>query len=214
MISVLMFLVIDITGIIIIVIASILALSLIGVFINNRKYKRRYLRYYRQLDKTINKKFNGNMLVEDLINKYTVDNTNTYKSLKSKGKRITKKYLDYYVNKLPELVLLKSFTSADKNRSELVIYVLDENDRILFKWEKDKKVKGLIKAINKYQMLTPMIAYLYELPLSINEDNPYRLTNHENDNLLAYDIVKNSKKMQKRYKERKPKDKKKKKKKK
>jgi len=84
----------------------------------------------------------------------------------------------------------------------------------LYQWEKEKKVKGLIKAINKYQMLTPMIAFLYELPLSINENNAYRLTNHENDNILAYDIVKNSKKLQKQYKERKIKDKKKKKKKK
>ncbi|MDT8336817.1 MAG: hypothetical protein RQ856_03195 [Candidatus Izemoplasmatales bacterium] len=198
--SILRFLALDITGIIIIVVAGILALSLLGIIITRRKYKVRYHRFYKRFDKTINKKYNGNMLIEDLINKYTVDNTNTYKSLKRKGKNLTKRYLEYFYKNLPEQVLLRSYTSADKNKSELILLVLDNNERVLYQWEKSKKVKGLIKAINKYQMLTPMIAFLYELPLNINESNPYRLVNHENDNILAYDIVKNSKKVQKKFK--------------
>ncbi|MBN2892389.1 MAG: hypothetical protein JXL97_11015 [Bacteroidales bacterium] len=198
--NILRFLALDITGIIIIVVAGILVLSLLGIIITKRKYKARYRRFYKNFDKTINKKYNGNMLIENLINKYTVDNTNTFKSLKSKGKKLTKKYLEYFYKNLPEQVLLRSFTSADKNKSELIILVLDDNERVLYQWEKSKKVKGLIKAINKYQMLTPMIAFLYELPLNINENNPYRLVNHENDNILAYDVVKNSKKVQKKFK--------------
>ncbi len=198
--STLRFLTLDITGIIIIVVAGILALSLLGIIITRRKYKVRYRRFYKRFDKTINKKYNGNMLIEDLINKYTVDNTNTYKSLKRKGKTLTKRYLEYFYKNLPEQVLLRSYTSADKNKSELILLVLDDNERVLYQWDKSKKVKGLIKAINKYQMLTPMIAFLYELPLNINESNPYRLVNHENDNILAYDIVKNSKKVQKKFK--------------
>lgn len=200
-------LVIDITGIIIIAIVAILSLSLLGIVLSRRKYKVRYNRFYRKMDKTIVKKYNGNMLIEDLINKYTVDSTNTYKSLKSKGKNITKRYLEYFFKNLPELVLLKSFTSSDKNRTELVIMVLDDNERLLYHWEKSKKVNGLIKAINKYQMLTPMIAFLYELPLNINESKPYRLINHDNDNILSYDIVKNMKKLNKQAKVKKTKKK-------
>jgi len=159
------------------------------------------------MDKTIVKKYNGNMLIEDLINKYTVDSTNTFKSLKRKGKNVTKKYLEYFFKNLPELVLLKSFTTSDKNKSDLVIMVLDDNERLLYHWEKSKKVKGLIKAINKYQMLTPMIAFLYELPLNINENKPYRLINHDNDNIISYDIVKNMKKINKQAKAKKTKNK-------
>lgn len=198
---------IDTTGIIIIAIVVILLLSLLGIFLSKRKYKVRYNRFYRRMDKTIVKKYNGNMLIEDLINKYTVDSTNTFKSLKRKGKNVTKKYLEYFFKNLPELVLLKSFTTSDKNKSDLVIMVLDDNERLLYHWEKSKKVKGLIKAINKYQMLTPMIAFLYELPLNINENKPYRLINHDNDNIISYDIVKNMKKINKQAKAKKTKNK-------
>ena len=200
-------LVIDTTGILIIAIVVILSLSLLGIVLSRRKYKVRYNRFYRRMDKTIVKKYNGNMLIEDLINKYTVDSTNTFKSLKRKGKNLTKRYLEYFFKNLPELVLLKSFTSSDKNRTELVIMVLDDNERLLYHWEKSKKVKGLIKAINKYQMLTPMIAFLYELPLNINESKAYRLINHDNDNILSYDIVKNMKKINKQARVKKSKKK-------
>jgi hypothetical protein len=84
---------------------------------------------------------------------------------------------------------------------------MDENERLLYQWNKSKKVKGLIKAINKYQMLMPMIAFLYELPLNINESKPYRLVNHDNDNILSYDIVKNTKKFNKKHKKVKTKEK-------
>ncbi|PKK95463.1 MAG: hypothetical protein CVV60_01240 [Tenericutes bacterium HGW-Tenericutes-5] len=203
MASFLNFLALDLKGIIIIVVIAILVLALLGIIISNRKYKVRYNRFYKKFDKTINKKYNGNMLIEDLINKYTVDGTNTFKSLKRKGKNITKKYLEYYQKNLPEQVLLKSFTSPDKNRSELIIIVLDDNDRVLYKWDKSKKIKGFIKVINKYQMLTPLIAFLYELPLNINENKDYRLINHDNDNVITYEIVKNIKKVPKKYKNKK-----------
>ncbi len=197
------FLAIDATGIIILVVVGLLVLSLLGIIITRRKYKMRYKRFYRKLDKTINKKYNGNMLIEDLINKYTTDSTNTFKSLKRRGRNLTMKYLEYYTKNLPELVLIRSFTTPDKNRCELAIMIMDENERLLYSWDKSKKIKGLIKAINKYQMLTPIIAFLYELPLNINEGKPYRLINHDNDNILTYDIVKNTKKLDKQAKNKK-----------
>ena len=196
----LLFLALDTQGIIILSVIALLILVLLGIIISNSQYKARYRSYYKGIDKDINKKYNGNMLIENLVNKYTKDNTNTYKSLKQKGKALTKKYLNYYFTKLPELVLLKSFISSDKNKSELIIYLMDENERLLYQWDKSKKVKGLIKAINKYQMLMPMIAFLYELPLNINESKPYRLVNHDNDNILSYEIVKNTKKFNKKHK--------------
>jgi len=52
-------------------------------------------------------------------------------------------------------------------------------------------------------MLTPMIAFLYELPLNINENKDYRLINHDNDNVITYEIVKNINKVPKKYKNKK-----------
>jgi hypothetical protein len=195
-----MFLNLQLKEILIIAVAAILVVLLLVIIINSGKHKRRYQRYYRSVDKIINKKYNGNILVENLINKYSTDNTNTFKSLKRKGKSLTKKYFEYYIKALPELVELKARISPDKNRNQLVVYIINDHDRVLYQWDNTKKLKGLIKSINKYQMLTPMIAFFYELPLNINEANPYRLINHDNDNVLAYEIVKNTKKNAKKLK--------------
>lgn len=193
----------DLQTIIIIAVVGILLIIFITVMINKGKYKARYNRFYRKFDKIITKKYNGNMLIEELINKYTIDRTNTFKTLKRKGKKLTKKYLEYFYKNLPEQVMLKSFISPDKSRNQLIIMILDENEKVLYHWDKSKKVKGLIKAMNKYQMLTPIIAFLYELPLNINEGAPYRFVNHENDNIITYDVVKNAKRSKRKFKQKK-----------
>ncbi len=184
-------------------IVGIALIILIAALINKGKYQARFNGFFKRMDKTITKKFNGNVLIETLLNGLTIDDTNTYKSLKGRGKSKVKKYFEYYVKNLPELVIFKSFISPDKNKNQLVILILDEYDKVLYKWDKSKKVKGLIKASNKYQMLTPIIAYLSELPLNIKEGAPYRFVNHDNDYRITYDIVKNAKNIKKKQKEKK-----------
>lgn len=193
----------DFTTVIIIFVGIIVAIILLAVFINRGKYAARYKRFYRKMDKTINKKYNGNLLNEDIINLYQRDQTNTYKSLKGKGKRRVKKYFDYYVKNIPEQVLLKSFTTSDKNKNQIVISLLDEQDKVLYRWYNKRKVKGLLKACDKYQMLNAYIAFLFELPLNIHEGAPYRFINHDNEYVLTYSIVKNPKKRKRKEKERK-----------
>jgi len=187
----------------IIVVVGLVVLGIIVMMINKGKYQARFNGFYKRMDKAITKKFNGNVLVENLLNTYVTDDTNTFKTLKSKGKSKVKKYFEYYVKNLPELVVYKSFISPDRNKSHLVIMILDENDKLLFKWDKSKKVNGFIKAANKYQMLTPIIAYLSELPLNIKESAPYRFVNHDNDYRITYDIVKNAKNVKRKQKEKK-----------
>jgi hypothetical protein len=193
---------IELNTIIIIAVIAILVIILLAVLINKSKYKARYKNFYRRMDKAITKKFNGNMLIEDLINRYSIDNSNTFKSLKSKGRKKTKKYLEYFYKNLPELVMLKSFISPDKNKNQLIILFLDENNKVIYHWDKSRKVKGLIKAINRHQMLNTLIAFLYELPLNINEGAPYRFVNHENECTITYDIVKNPKKTKRKMKQK------------
>jgi hypothetical protein len=182
---------------------GIAVIILLAVFINKGKYQARFTAFYKRLDKAVTKKYNGNILIESLLNAYVTDDTNTFKSLKAKGKRKVKSFFEYYVKNLPELVMYKSFISPDKNKNQLAIMLLDEYDKLLFKWDKSKKVKGLIKASNKYQMLTPIIAYLSELPLNIKEGAPYRFVNHDNDYRITYEIVKNVKQLKKKQKEKK-----------
>ncbi len=180
----------DITTVIIIAVAVIVVVIILALVFNSSKYMSRYKKYYRRMDKVISKKYNGNLLNEDIINTLARDQTHTFKSLNGKGKRKVKKYFEYFVKSLPELVMYKSFTSSDKNKNQIVILLLDEYDKVLYKWYKKRKVKGFIKASDKYQMLNAFIGFLFELPLNIHEGAPYRFTNHDNDYILTYKIVK------------------------
>lgn len=191
------------TMIIIVAVGVIAFLIFLAIMINKGKYAARYKRFYKKMDKAITKKFNGNLLNETLINSLTKDNTNTYKSLKGKGKRQVKKYLEYYTKNLPELVFLKGFISADKKKNQLVILFLNEMDKVVYRWEKSRKTRGFIKAVNKYQMLTPLIGFLYELPIHVNEGVPFRMTNHDNGLVLSYDVVKNAKHVKRKQKPKK-----------
>jgi len=180
--------------------AGLVLIIIIAVFINKGKYQARYKNFYKKMDKALIKKYNGNLLNETIMRDYVKDQTNTYKSLKQKGRSKVNKYFEYFYKNLPQLVLYKSFISADKNKSEIVILLLDEYDKVVYRWDKRRKVKGLIKACDKYQMLTPMVGYLYELPLHIYENASFRFTNHENDYSLSYDIVKNLKSVKRKQK--------------
>lgn len=188
----------------ILIAVGVIAVTIIlALLINSGKYAARYKGYYRKLDKTINKKYNGNILNENIVNQYAKDQTNTYKSLSHKGKKKVRKYFDYYVKTIPEQVMLKSFTTSDKNKNQIVILLLDEYDKVLYRWYKKRKTSGLIKASDKYQMLTAYIAFFFELPLNIHEGAPYRFKNHDNEYVLTYSIVKNVKAKKRKVKEKK-----------
>ncbi len=180
----------SLTKIIIIAVVVIVIIIILAILINTGKYAARYKKFYKRMDKTINKRYNGNLLNENIVNLYSRDQTNTYKTLKGKGKKKVKKYFDYFVKTIPEQVMLKSFTSSDKNKNQVVILLLDDYDKVLYRWDKSKKTKGLIKASNKYQMLTTYIGFFLELPLHIHEAAPFRFTNHDNEYELTYKVVK------------------------
>jgi flagellar basal body-associated protein FliL len=183
----------SLTTIILIVVGAIVVFIFLAALLNSGKYASRYKKFYRKMDKSINKRYNGNLLNEEIINSYAKDQTNTFKTLKGKGKRKVKKYLEYYVKNIPEQTMLKSFTTSDKSKNQIVILLLDDNDKVLYRWYKKRKASGIIKACNKYQMLNAYLGFLYELPLNIHEGAPYRFVNHENDYVLTYKVVKNPK---------------------
>ncbi len=183
----------SITTVILIVVGIIVVFGFVAALANSSKYASRYKKFYRKMDKTINKRYNGNLLNEEIINSYAKDQTNTFKVLKAKGKRKVKKFLEYYVKTIPEQVVLKSFTTSDKSKNQIVILLLDDNDKVLYRWYKKRKATGIIKACNKHQMMNAYLGFLFELPLNIHEGAPYRFVNHDNDYVLTYKIVKNPK---------------------
>lgn len=182
---------------------AIVVIIILSVVINKSRYAARYKAFYKRMDRIATKKFNSNLFIEYLVNNETKDQTNTFKSLKSRGQGKVKKYLEFYIKNLPELVVLKSYISPDRNKNDLAIMILDETDHVLYRWNKNLKMKGLIKASNKYQMLTPILAFLYELPMNIHEGVPFRFTNHDNDYTLTYEICKDARRTKGKIKEKK-----------
>jgi hypothetical protein len=187
----------------IIAVVAIVLIFIIAAIANKGKYAARYRAFYKRLDKTITKSYNANLLNEAIVNQYALDRSNTFKTLRGAGKRKVKKYLEYYVKQIPELVLLKSFISSDKHKNQIVVLLINEYDKVIYRWDKSRKVKGLIKAINKFQMLTTYIGFFFELPLHLNENLPFRFTNHDNDYTITYEIVKNVKRVKSKIKEKK-----------
>jgi hypothetical protein len=53
-------------------------------------------------------------------------------------------------------------------------------------------------------MLTTVIGYLFELPIHIHEGAPLRMTNHDNDLTISYDVVKNARSHMRKQKAKKP----------
>ncbi|HOO44026.1 MAG TPA: hypothetical protein PKU69_03050, partial [Bacillota bacterium] len=193
----------SLTTIILIAVGVIVVVIILAALLNSGKYAARYKSFYKKMDKAINKKFNGNILNENIVNQYAKDQTNTFKSLKGRGKSKVKKYFDYYVKNIPEQVMLKSFTTSDKNKNQVVILLLDEYDKVLYRWFSKRKTKGIIKACDKYQMLTSFIGFFFELPLNIHEGAPYRFKNHDNEYVLTYSVVKSVKAKKRKVKEKK-----------
>jgi len=182
---------------------AVVALIILAAFLNKGRYAARYRAFYKKFDKTITKSYNANLLNEAVLNQYALDRTNTFKAMKGAGKRKVKKYFDYYVKQLPELVVLKSFVSADKNKNQLVILYLNEFDKVIYRWDSRRKTAGLIKAVNKFQMLTTTIGFLFELPMHLNENLPFRFVNHDNDYVITYEVVKNARKVKSKINEKK-----------
>lgn len=182
---------------------AVVILIIVAIVVNKSRYAARYKAFYKRMDKTITKTYNANLLNEAVVNQYALDRTNTFKAMKSAGKRKVKKYFDYYVKQLPELVVLKSFISADKNKNQLVILYLNEFDKVVYRWDSRRKSAGLIKAINKFQMLTTTIGFLFELPMHLNENLPFRFVNHDNDYVITYELVKNVRHVKSKIKEKK-----------
>ncbi|QWC00594.1 hypothetical protein KHQ88_03215 [Mycoplasmatota bacterium] len=167
------------------ILVIILSLYFYNKNVNVRKYKRK-LKYISKLKE---KKYNANIFIDQIYNNYITDDTNTYSSLKKKGKRKVKKYIKFYQKHLNDLVQAKSNISPNKKQNKLVFLFKNKSNQNIGKYYISQKFKKLRKLIDKHQILFDMIAYLYELPQYIDSKKAYHLENHDNENVITYQIV-------------------------
>ncbi|MFP4478878.1 MAG: hypothetical protein ACLFPM_05550 [Candidatus Izemoplasmatales bacterium] len=168
----------------------ILSIHFYNKNVNVRKYKRK-LKY---INKIKEKKYNANVFIDQIYNNYVTDDTNTYESLKKKGKKKVKKYIKFYQKALDDLVQAKSNISPNKKQNKLVFIFKDKASKNIGKFYISQKFRKLRKQVDKHQLLFDMIAYLYELPQYIDNKKAYHLENHDNQNVITYQIVEEIKK--------------------
>jgi len=175
-----------VTGIILLV---ALAIIIVAIYFYNRNINViKYKRTYKFIMKQKEKRYNANIFIDVLVNKYTTDNTNTYQSLKSKGKRKVKKYIKFYQKQLNELVERKSNISPNKKLNKLIVIVKNQNNKDIGKFYIKDRFKKIRKIIDKNQLLFDMIAYIFELPEYIHNKKIYHLENHDNHHIITYQI--------------------------
>jgi len=177
-----------------IILGVTLTLAIIIIFVSLHYYNknvnvRRYRKKLKYILKMKEKKYNANVLIDLLYNKYTTDQTNTYERLQKKGKKKFKKYFKFYKRELSELVEAKSNISPNKRKNKLLFVIKNQNNETIGKYGLNQKFKKIKKLINKHQILFDMIAYLYELPNYIDSEKAYHLENHDNKHIITYQIV-------------------------
>jgi hypothetical protein len=171
----------------------ILVLAIIIIFVAIYFYNRnvnvhKYKRTLKFIMKQKEKKYNANVFIDLLANKYTTDATNTYRSLKGKGKRKVKKYIKFYQDQLNELVIRKSNISPNKRMNKLMLIFKNQDNKDIGRFYIKDRFKKLIKIIDKNQLLFDVIAYFFELPTYIDSQKIYHLENHDNHHIITYQI--------------------------
>lgn len=185
---------IDIITLSIIIILAIIISFLIIFFLKRNLNVRRYKKSLKAIIKHKEKNYNANVLIDILYNRYITDQSNTYKTLKNRGKKKIKRYFKFYQDSLNDLVEKKSIITPNMKRNKLVFVFKDDQNQQLGKYYIKDSFNKLKKQLNKHQLLFDMIAYVYELPQYIDQAKPYELENHDNKHIIKYEIVEKLKK--------------------
>lgn len=172
----------------IILIAAIIVIIIALYFYNRNINVIKYKRTYKYIIKQKEKRYNANIFIDTLANKYTTDKTNTFQSLKRSGKSKVKKYIRFYQKQLDELVIRKSNISPNKKRNKLIIIVKNQSNKDVGSFYIKDTFRKIKKLIDKHQLLFDMIAYLYELTDYIDKQKIYHLENHDNHLFISYQI--------------------------
>lgn len=168
-----------------------LAVTLVIILIITRLFKtasiylgtKRYVKKSKRLRK---KKYSGLVLTEK-IKKKRKKNTNTYKKLRGRGKKLTKKYFTYKIEELP--VITRFSYGKLLKRSKKRIFIIVKNERRTLKKIKMKKAfKSFIQITDKYECLDEFIHFLHNLPEAILEQQEYDIFVGDEDLSIGYVI--------------------------
>ncbi|MFK5884084.1 MAG: hypothetical protein QM489_07095 [Candidatus Izemoplasma sp.] len=143
-------------------------------------------KYVKKSVKLRKKKFNGVRLV-DKIKKKRKKNTNTFKKLSYRGKKLTKKYLNYKSEELPIVTKYSYGKLLKRSRDKLQIIVRNER-KVVMKLKLKRSYKELVKLSNKYECLDELLLFLHELPLHIIEQQDYEVYVNIHEISISYTI--------------------------
>ena len=142
--------------------------------------------YVRKSKKLRKKKFNGIKLTEK-IEKKRKKNTNTYQTLKGRGKKLTKKYFNYKIEELP-VITRYSYGKLLKRSKKRLIIIVKNDHKTIRKIKLKKGLKNMIQLTNKYSCLDEFIHFLHNLPEAILEQQDYDIYVGDEDVSIGYII--------------------------
>jgi len=141
-------------------------------------------RFMKKSKKLRAKKYNGPALV-DKIKRKRKKNTNSFKKLKGRGKKLVRKYFAYKLDELPVLVRYTHGKLFKRSKKKIQIYAKNER-KIIYRSKLKKPMKEFINLSNKFDCLDQFILFLHNLPEAILEDQEYDIYINEQDISIGY----------------------------
>lgn len=143
-------------------------------------------RYVKQATKLDRKKHNGLQLVSKIKNRRK-RRTNSFESLRMRGKRPVRKY---FIHKTEELPVFVKYTHGKllKRANKKVRILVKQDSKTLHKTYLKQGTKDLIALSNEYHCLNELITFLHHLPDAILEDRHYDIYVPSSDLTITYQI--------------------------
>ncbi len=144
--------------------------------------KRMVRRYARQRKK----KYNGERLIEKIDKKRKIE-TNNFKGLKGKGKKLVKGFFKHKYNELKYCTILKTRGKFRFKGKQCLIQIEKEKKEHIKK-ENYNSAKHFIRLCDKYDCLDQFILYLHELPEQLLQDQIFEYYIADHDATITYII--------------------------
>ncbi len=167
-----------------IIIAAVIVIILIFLYLGHRMRVLHLKRMIKRNRKASMKRYQATTIL-DKIEKKRKPESNDFKGLKGKGKKLVKQYLKHKHNEIKYIAIFKTRGRFKFKLKDCVLKITKEKqDRI--KKETYKSLRDYIKLANKYECLDQLMVYLDELPQYMMDDGQFEYYLASHDVTLSY----------------------------
>ncbi len=166
------------------IIGGVLLLVLLFLYLAHRMRVMHLKAMIKRNRKASIKKYNVSALLEKIDNKRKPE-SNDFKGLKGKAKKLVKQYLKHKHNEIKYIAIFKTRGRFKFKLKACVIKITQEKqDRV--KKETYQSLRDYIKLANKYDCLDQFMVYLDELPQYMMDDGQFEYYLDTHDVTISY----------------------------